>query len=96
MNPSLKDCLETGPSLQNFLWDVLVRNRLKPTALAGDLKQALLQVRIRAEDRDVLRFLSFKDTMTFEVEVLRFTRALFDLVQSAFLLGGRCNIICEV
>ena len=87
-SPSLNDCLETGPSLQNLLWDVLVRNRLKPIALAGDLKQAFLQVRITTEDRDVLRFHWFKDTTTFEVEVLRFTRALFGLVQSPFLLGG--------
>ena len=41
-SPSLNDCLETGPSLQNLLWDVLVSNRLKPIALAGDLKQAFL------------------------------------------------------
>ena len=87
-SPSLNDCLETAPSLQNLLWDVLVRNRLKPIALAGDLKQAFLQVRIRIEDRDVLRFHWFKDTTMFEVEVLRFTRALFGLVQSPFLLGG--------
>ena len=50
-SPLLNDCLETGPSLQNLLWDVLVRNRL-------------------------------------EVEVLRFTCALFGLVQSPFLLVG--------
>ena len=54
--PSLNDCLETGPSLQNLLWDVLVRNRLKPVALAGNLKQAFLQIRIRLEDRGALRF----------------------------------------
>ena len=41
-SPSLNDCLETGPSLQNLLWDVLVRNRLKAVALAGGLKQAFL------------------------------------------------------
>ena len=45
-------------------------------------------MRIRTEDRDVLRFHWFKDTTTFEVEVLRFTRALFGLVQSPFLLSG--------
>ena len=55
-SPSLNDCLETGPALQNLLWDVLVRNRLKPIALAGDLKQTFLQVRIRMKDRDPLRF----------------------------------------
>ena len=86
-SPSPNDCLEPGPSLQNLLWDVLVCNRLKPLALVGDLKQAFLQVRIRTEDRDVLRFHWLEDT-TIEVEVLRFTRALFGLVQSPFLLGG--------
>ena len=43
-SPSLNDCLERGPPLQNQLWDVLVRNLLKPVALSGDLKQAFLQV----------------------------------------------------
>ena len=87
-SPSLNDCLETGPPLQNLLWDVLVRNRLKPVALAGDLKQAFLQVRIRLEDRDALRFHWIKNRETTNVEVVRFTRALFGLVQSPFLLGG--------
>ena len=31
-------------------------NRFLPVALAGDLKQAFLQVRRREEDRDVMRF----------------------------------------
>ena len=63
-------------------------NRLKPIALTGDLKQAFLQVRIRMEDRDALRFHWFKNKATSEEEVPRFTRALFGLVQSPFLLGG--------
>ena len=54
---SLNECLETaGSPLQNILWEVLVRNRLKPVALAGDPKKALLQIRIRPENPDVLRF----------------------------------------
>ena len=85
---SLNDCLETGPALQNLPWDVLVRSRLKPIALASDLKQAFVQVRIWMEDRDALRFHWFKNKATSEVEVLRFTRALFGLVQSPFFLGG--------
>eukprot|EP00112_Aurelia_sp_Birch-Aquarium-sp1_P001131 Seg1117.2 transcript_id=Seg1117.2/GoldUCD/mRNA.D3Y31 product="hypothetical protein" protein_id=Seg1117.2/GoldUCD/D3Y31 len=87
-SPSLNDCLETGPSLLNLLWSIIVRNRLKPIALAGDLKKAFLQVRIREEDRDTLRFHWIKDIQQEEVEVLRFTRALFGLTQSPFLLGG--------
>ena len=84
-SPSLNDCLETDPPLQNLLWDVLVRNRLKPVALSADIKQAFLQVRIRPEDRDSL-----------SLEVLRFTRALFGLVQSPFLLGATIQQHLEV
>ncbi|XP_028404021.1 uncharacterized protein LOC114526636 [Dendronephthya gigantea] len=86
--PSLNDCLETGPPLQNLLWNVLVRNRFHPIAVTGDLKQAFLQVRIRENDRDVLRFHWLKDLQTKEKEVLRFTRALFGLAPSPFLLAG--------
>ena len=74
--------------MQNHLWRVLVRGRFHPVALAGDLKQAFLQVRIREEDRDVMRFHWFKDLKTKEVITLRFTRALFGLSPSPFLLGG--------
>jgi hypothetical protein len=87
-SPSLNDCLESGPPLQNLLWDVIVRNRFKPIALAGDIKQAFLQVRIRQEDRDVLRFHWLVNQNPSDIEVLRFTRALFGLVQSPFILAG--------
>ena len=50
--PSLSECLETGTALQNLLWSVLVRSRFFPVALCGDIKQAFLEVRIKAEDRD--------------------------------------------
>ena len=86
--PSLNDCLETGPPLQNFRWSVLVRNRLKPVALCGDIKKAFLQVRIREADRDALRFHWIRDKNSSQVETLRFMRALFGLAQSPFLLAG--------
>ena len=37
--PSLNDCLEVGPPLQNKLWKVLVRGRFHPVALAGDIRK---------------------------------------------------------
>ncbi|XP_046846738.1 uncharacterized protein LOC124440389 [Xenia sp. Carnegie-2017] len=90
-SPSLNDCLETGPILQNLLWNVLVSNWFKPVALSADLKQAFLQIRIKQKDRDVLRFhwLSKEDPK--QVEVYRFTRALFGLNQSPFLLAETLN-----
>ena len=87
-SPSVNDCLETGPPLQNLLWSVLVRNRFKPIALSGDLKQAFLQVRIKEAHRNALRFHWIKVRDSSQVETLRFTRALFGLVQSPCLLGG--------
>ena len=86
--PSLNECLEVGPPLQNQLWEVLVRNRFRPVAVAGDLKQAFLQVRIKSEDRDTLRFHWYADIESKEIETLRFSRALFGLAPSPFLLGG--------
>ena len=36
---SWNDCLNTGPSIQNKLWNVLVRARAHPVAVHGDLKR---------------------------------------------------------
>ena len=48
-------------------------------AIAGDIRKAFLQVRIREQDRDALRFhwLDSKDPL--RVRTYRFTRALFGL-----------------
>lgn len=86
--PSLNECLEIGPPTQNQLWSVLLRNCFHPVAISGDLQQAFLQVRIWEPDRDVMRFHRYKDLKTKEIEALRFTRALFGLAPSPFLLGG--------
>ena len=86
--PSLNECLNPGPPLQNQLWSVLVRGRFNPVALTADIKQAFLQVRICEENRDALRFHWLKDVNSKEMETYRFTRALFGLAPSPFLLGG--------
>ena len=85
---SLNDCLETGPSLQNKIYDVLVRGRFHPVVFAADMRKAFLQVRIREGERDALRFHWLRDLNSTEVIALRFTRALFGLAPSPFLLGG--------
>ena len=86
--PSLNECLNPGPPLLNKLWSVLVRARFQLIAVTGDIEQAFLQVRIREQDRNALRFHWLKDLNSKEVETLRFTRALFGLTSSPFLLGG--------
>ena len=85
--PSLNDCLHPGPPLQNLLWSVLIRARFYPIAMAGDIQKAFLQIRIKEEERDSLRF-HWRRPGHSETEVYRFTRALFGLTSSPFLLGG--------
>ena len=85
--PSLNDCLHPGLPLQNLLWSVLIRARLHPVLLTGDLQKAFLQVWIKEAVRDALRF-HWKSREHSKIETLRFTRALFGLTSSPFLLGG--------
>lgn len=77
--PSQNDCLEVGPPLQNQLWKVLLRGRFHAAALAGDVRKAFLQVRIREKDQVALHFhwLDGKNPLRFRT--YRFTRALFGL-----------------
>jgi hypothetical protein len=86
-SPSLNDCLLTGHSLHNQLWSVLVRKRFHPVAVAGDVQKAFLQVRVCESERDSLRFHWIKDLHSTEIEVLRFTRVVFGLTSSPFLLN---------
>ena len=53
-SPSLNECLDIGPHLQRKILDILLRVRFKPVFLAGDMKQAFLQVVIREAERGVL------------------------------------------
>ena len=86
-SPSLNDCLYPGPVLQNKLWDILIQQRGYPVILAGDIRKAFLQIRIHESERDALRFLWRADAHS-EIETYRFTRVLFGLAPSPFLLGG--------
>ena len=63
-------------------------SRKNAVQAGGIVKQAFLQVRIKKDDLDALRFQWIKNKDPHEVEFLRFTRVPFDLVQSPFLLGG--------
>ena len=88
--PSLNDCLHPGPALQNQLWGILVKSRFHPVLLTGDLKKAFLQIRIKQEERDALRF-HWQEPASDEIKIYRFTRALFGLTSSPFLLAGVLN-----
>ena len=67
---------------------------MRPVVLTGDIEQAFLQILIRKEHRDALRSHWITDKVTQQTTILRFTRAVFGLIQSPFLLGG--TIECHI
>ena len=58
--PSLNDCLNSGPTLQNKLWDVLIQQRAFPVMVSSDIRQALLQIRVKEADRMYYDFIGVR------------------------------------
>ena len=87
---ALNDCVYSGPPLAENIFDVLLRFRISQVALTGDVEKAFLMVGMAEEDRDVLRFLWVDDIDKFspEIVVLRFTRVVFGVSSSPFLLNA--------
>ena len=87
--PSVNDCLQTGPNYIPKLVDILVRFRWHKIALTADIEKAFLMIGIVEDDRDFLRFLWVKDPFKVPHELvhLRFTRLVFGLRPSPAILG---------
>ena len=87
---SLNDRLERGPNCIPLLFDVMVRFRVHTVALIADIEKAFLQIEIRPEDRDYLRFLWLDDVSVDKPAViqLRYTRLPFGLRPSPSVLGS--------
>ncbi|KAH7673235.1 Pao retrotransposon peptidase family protein, partial [Aphelenchoides avenae] len=87
---SLNDCLLTGPSLLESLIGILLRSRIAPLLVIGDIEKAFLQISIRPQDRNVTRFLWLKDPSKKpspdNIVVYRYCRVPFGLNASPFLL----------
>ena len=54
---SLNDCIHPGPKLQQDLLNVLIRFRSQPIAIAADISEMFLQVKLKPSDRKYHRFL---------------------------------------
>ena len=87
---SLNSCLYTGPSLSKNIFDILIRFRSFKVAMISDIEKAFLMVSIAEVDRKVLGFLWVDDISKKEPEivVLRFTRVVFGVSSSPFLLNA--------
>ena len=88
--PSLNECLYKGPKFQQLILDILIRFRAYKVALIADVEKAFLMIAVDEKDRDVLRFLWVDDITKEEPElrVYRFTRVVFGVSCSPFLLNA--------
>ena len=88
--PSLNECLYKGPKFQQLILDLLIRFRAYKVAVIADVEKAFLMIAVDERDRDVLRFLWVDDVTKDEPEIraYRFTRVVFGVSSSPFLLNA--------
>ena len=81
---SLNDNLVCGPPLQLNILAIELRFRTKRYALIGDIGKMFLQIKVREEDRDYLRFLWKDPEKPGEPEVWRWNSLIFGAADSPF------------
>ncbi|GFV05934.1 integrase catalytic domain-containing protein [Trichonephila clavipes] len=84
---SLNQSLYTGPNLHPNILELLLCFRKSPVAFTADVKSAFLQIELDFRDRDFTRFF-WTDNLNNEPYVLNFTRVLFGLRPSPYLLAA--------
>ena len=87
---SLNECLYKGECTTPLIFGCLLRFRVHRVALVADIEGAYLQISVKPEHRDFLRFLWYSDIRNGDDEIvkLRFARVLFGLTPSQFLLNS--------
>ncbi|GFX47604.1 integrase catalytic domain-containing protein [Trichonephila clavipes] len=90
--PSLNDCIWSGENLNPNIFHLIISFRLNTIAITADIERAFLQISLRDEDRDAVRFL-FPDirsnqTDPYKFQVYRFKRVMFGVNVSPFLLSA--------
>ena len=94
---SLNECLHAGPKFDQKILDLLLRFRVHRVALTADIERAFLMIAVSETDKDVLRFLWVEDITEDEPEpvALRFTRVVFGVSSSPFLLNATIRFHLE-
>ena len=69
---SLNDVLYKGPCLTPLLFNMLLRFRVFPVAIIGDIEKAYLQISVAEKHRDFLRCVWYKDVFNKNPEILKF------------------------
>lgn len=90
---SLNECLQSAPNLNTDIVTLLLRFRRHTIALVVDVEKAFLQISIKEEDRDVLRYLQYevalvKDERLPRVVTWRMARVPFGTASRTFFLAA--------
>ena len=87
---SLNECLDKGPNLTPHVFNILVRFRVHRIGLVADIEKAFHQIVIEESDRNLLRFLWFKNVKDEQPEIIqyRFCRLVFGLTSSPAILNA--------
>ncbi|UYV80233.1 hypothetical protein LAZ67_18002105 [Cordylochernes scorpioides] len=85
-NLSLNDCLASGPNVIEQIPAILLKFREKAIGVIADFRKAFLQIEVKEEDRDYLRFLWWKNNH--QIQVFRYKRVVFGVTCSPYLLGA--------
>lgn len=90
---SLNEALDSGPNLNPDILKVMLNFRTHRIGLSADIEKAFLQISLRKEDRDAVRFLWYGEVPTKKnpnpsLEVWRMTRVPFGVTSSPFLLAA--------
>ena len=82
--------IDPSPCLLPHIFDILLRFRLGKIAMVSDIKQAFLQICMDQNDRNYLRMIWFDNALSTNptMKLLRFTRLVFGLTSSPFVLNG--------
>ena len=70
------------------MWDILIRTTFRLVILCADIEKAFLQIRIKEKERESLKFHWIENLTNNTIQFLRFTRLIFGLNQSLFILEG--------
>ena len=86
--PSLNDCLLTGPPFLNDLCSIILRFHTHKYGVTTEIEKAFLHVTLHERNRDFTRFLWLSRLMDpkSEFNTYRFKRVLFGSVCSPFML----------
>ncbi|GFV65415.1 DUF5641 domain-containing protein [Trichonephila clavipes] len=90
-SPSLNDCLEKGSNFIDVIPTILNRFRKYKFGVISDIEKAFLQIGVREQDRDFLRFMWYDRENRDHIKIYRHHCVVFGVTSSPFLLGATLN-----